>query len=123
METATATLKNYRQSPRKVRVVSDLIKGKKASDALVSLEFTPKRASQPVLKLLQSAIANAKAKSISLDNLYVSNITVDGGKIMYRRMPVSRGSAHPIRKRTSHITISLVEKEVKKKTKIKKENP
>ena len=117
---AVATLRNYRQSPRKVRVVASLIKNKKVNDALSLLEFTAKKATDPILKLLNSAISNAKNKDISLDNLVVHGIRVDVGKILYRRMPRARGSASPIRKRTSHITISLAEKEIKNKTKVKK---
>jgi large subunit ribosomal protein L22 len=123
MEKATATLKNYRQSPRKVRVVSNLVKGKKIQDAIDILEVTAKRASLPIVKLIKSAVANALNKSISLENLVVENIRVDGGAILYRRRPVAHGSFHPIRKRTSHLVVSLTVKEPKiKKSKVKKDN-
>ncbi len=123
MSSAIAKLNNYRQSPRKVRLVADSIKGKKANEALLNLDFTVKRASSPISKLLSSAIANAKNLGLDIDKLVVSKIEVNSGKILYRRMPVSRGSAHPIRKRTSHITIILEEKEPKKaKVKISKED-
>ncbi len=113
MAEAKAQLNNYRQSPRKVRVVANLVRGKSVQQALDTLTFTTKRSSQPLHKLLSSAIANAKNLSLSLDNLVVKEIKVDGGPILYRRRPRSRGMANPIRKRTSHINIVLAEKEVK----------
>lgn len=121
MATAIAKLNNYRQSPRKVRLVANAIKGKRALDAIVDLEFITKRSSLPILKLLNSAIANAKVSGIDTENLVVSKIEVNPGKILYRRRPVSRGSAHPIRKRTSHVSIILEEK-VKPVKKVSKES-
>ncbi len=109
MNQATATLSNYRQSPRKVRVVADLVRGKRATDAVLTLEFADKRASLPLRKLINSAIANAKAKSLDMENLVVKEIQVNTGKILYRRRPVSHGSAHPIRKRTSLVSVILEE--------------
>ena len=113
---ARATLNSYRQSPRKVRVVADLIRGKKVEDAMLTLTFTTKRASKPLEKLLALPVANAKNPSLPLENLVVKRISVDGGDILYRRRPRSRGMANPIRKRTSHINIVLeaVEPKVKK---------
>lgn len=119
MREVTAKLNSYRQSPRKVRLVAGLIRGKKVGDAKNRLGFTTKRAVNPIHKLLDSAIANAKDLGIEIDNLFVKSITVDGGQILYRRMPVSRGSANPIRKRTSNITIVLKEKQ-EKVSKLKK---
>jgi len=119
MAIASATLTNLRQSPRKVRVVARLVQGKKVADAIVSLQFTEKRASAPIRKLIESAIANAKAQSIETENLVVKTIEVNSGKILYRRMPAARGSAHPIRKRTSQISITLGDARVKaKKSKV-----
>lgn len=119
MAIASATLTNLRQSPRKVRVVARLVQGKKVADAIVSLQFTEKRASAPIRKLIESALANAKAQSIETENLVVKTIEVNSGKILYRRMPAARGSAHPIRKRTSQISITLGDAPVKvKKTKV-----
>jgi large subunit ribosomal protein L22 len=124
MNEAKATLKNYRQSPRKVRVVADLVRGKRVEDALITLTYTTKRATDPLSKLLSSAIANAKNLSIPTENLIVKEISVDGGAILYRRLPKSRGIATPIRKRTSHVTITLAEGKPKKikavKTKVAK---
>ena len=112
-----AFLKNYRQSPRKVRLVADLIKGKRVADALVMLDTLPKRASGPVNTLLNSAISNAKQAGISEDNLFIENITVNKGIVMKRSMPRARGSASRINKRTSHVMLTLIEKSVPKKAK------
>jgi len=112
-----AFLKNYRQSPRKVRLVADLIKGNKVVEAFTQLKALPKRASGPIEKMLASAIANAKQSGISEDNLYVANVTVDKGIVMKRSMPRARGSASRINKRTSHIMLTLVEKILEKKAK------
>ena len=106
-----ATLRNYRQSPRKVRLLVDLIRGKRAPEAVTLLAFTPKRASLQVKKLLESAIANAAhVSNIPAEELYVSKATVDQGVTISRWMPRARGSSSPIRKRCSHITIELSRK-------------
>ena len=110
MNEITAQLNDYRQSPRKVRVVADTIKGKSVVDAKNRLDFITKRATGPLNKLLNSAIANAKNSGANVENLWVKSITVNAGQILHRRRPVSRGSSHPINKRTSHIKIVLVEK-------------
>jgi large subunit ribosomal protein L22 len=114
MATAKATLSNFRQAPRKMRMVANLVRGKKVSDALVHLDFVAKKASLPIKTLIASALSNAKSLDIPTENLIVKIITVDGGAIMYRRRPAARGSAHPIRKRTSSIFVELGEKEAKK---------
>ncbi len=121
MATAKATLSNFRQAPRKMRLVANAVRGKKVSEVLVNLDFVAKKASLPIKTLIMSALANAKAQDIPTENLIVKTIKVDGGKIMYRRMPAARGSAHPIRKRTSAIFVELGEAESKKKVKIAKE--
>lgn len=115
MKEVTAQLNNHRQSPRKVRLVASLIRGKTIDDAKNKLGFVTKRAVSPIHKLLNSAIANAKSIGVPTENLVVKSISVDGGKILYRRRPVSRGSAHPIHKRTSHIKIVLAEGSLKTK--------
>jgi len=112
-----AFLKNYRQSPRKVRLVADLIKGNRVAEAFTQLKNLPKRASGPVEKLLASAVANAKNSGVSIEDLYVLNMTVDKGIVMKRSMPRARGSASRINKRTSHLMLTLVEKPTEKKTK------
>ncbi|MCI5108392.1 MAG: 50S ribosomal protein L22 [Candidatus Pacebacteria bacterium] len=108
--TARAKLSTYRQSPRKVRLVVDAIRGKKVSNALEILRFVDKRAAGPILTLLNSAISNAKDRGIKEENLYISKITVDEGPILYRRRARARGAAFSIRKRTSHIDLELSEK-------------
>lgn len=104
-----------------MRVVANLVRGKRVADALVNLQFTDKRASLPIRTLIASALANAKALELPADNLIVSSIRVDSGKILYRRRPTAHGSAHPVRKRTSQIFVELGEDPKQKKTKIKKE--
>lgn len=116
-----ATLSNFRQAPRKMRMVANAVRGKKVSEVLVNLDFIAKKASLPIKTLIMSALANAKAMDIPTDNLIVKTIKVDGGKIMYRRLPAARGSAHPIRKRTSAIFVELGEAVSKKKVKVVKE--
>jgi len=108
-----ASLKNYRQSPRKTRLVADLIKGQSVSHAYALLEHTPKRATDQIKKLLKSAVANAKQESsVHEKDLFVKEIRVDDGQTMKRYRPVSRGRAHPIRKRTSNISLVLMHKDV-----------
>lgn len=103
-----ASLKNYRQSPRKVRLVANLIRGKSAKEAVSILKFTVKRASHPVLKLLESAIANANHNfKIEADNLKITKIAVNPGYVLKRQLPRSRGMANQILKRTSHVLITL----------------
>ena len=121
-----AFLKNYRQSPRKVRLVAELIKGKRIAEALVLLDTLPKRASLPIKKLLNSAVSNAINNNSSIDpkDLFVDNVTVDKGVVLKRIMPRARGSASRINKRTSHVVLKLVEKkdtEKKVQKEIKKE--
>ncbi len=104
----TASLKNYRQSPRKVRLVANLIKGKKVTDAINMLEVVTKRSAGPLSVLINSAVANAKNNfNIEKDNLFVKEMRVDGGVVMKRSMPRARGSAFPIKKRTSHVLVVL----------------
>lgn len=104
----TAELNNYRQSPRKVRLVADSVRGKKVSVALTTLSFVPKRAAEPVKKLIESAVANAKHNfKLNPEDLYIKSIVVDPGFVMKRWMPKWRGTAHPIRKRTSHVKVVL----------------
>jgi large subunit ribosomal protein L22 len=108
MATASAHLNTYRQSPRKVRVVANLVRGKSVAEALDILTFVPKRAGLPLKKLLASAAANAKNLSLS-EHLIVKDISVDGGKILYRSIPMAHGRAFPMRKRTSHVSITVSE--------------
>jgi large subunit ribosomal protein L22 len=105
-----AFLKNYRQSPRKVRLIADLIRGKKTGEALATLQFVDKRASVPFAKVIQSAVANAKDQGKSTDKLFIKTVTVDKAPTMRRMMPRARGSASRINKRNSHIRVELGEK-------------
>ena len=110
MQEAKAQLKSYRQSPRKVRLVAKAVRGKSVTNALAQLGFTTKRAADPLYKLIRSAVANAKEKSMSEEKLVIKELKVDEGAILYRRRPRSRGMSNPIRKRTSHVSITLMEK-------------
>ena len=112
-----AFLKNYRQSPRKVRLVADLIKSKRVAEAFTQLKNLPKRASGPIEKLLASAVANAKNAGVSDTDLYVENVTVNKGIVLKRSMPRARGSASRINKRTSHLMLTLIDKGAENKTK------
>jgi len=106
-------LKYLHISPRKVRLVADAVRGKKIEDAQSILGFTVKKASLPILKLLNSAIANVKGKK---ENLYISKITVDEGPSMKRILPRAKGKGDVLKKRSSHVTLVLDEiKEIKKK--------
>lgn len=116
-----AMLSNYRQAPRKTRLLADLLRGKNVERALVILEHTDKRATHAFAKLVKAATTNAMHNNkTSKDKLFIKSITVDEGRTLKRIRPVSRGSAHPIRKRTSHIALELGIKEEKKETKKKK---
>ena len=109
---ARATLKYARISSRKVKIVADLIRGKKVDEALAIVKFTPKASSDIIEKLLKSAIANAENNhGMNRGNLIVSEIYANQGPTLKRIRPAAKGSAVRIRKRTSHITIVLKEKE------------
>lgn len=116
-----AYLKNYRQAPRKVRLVANLIKGKLVANADLELKHLAKRAALPMEKLLASAVANAKAAGVSVENLIVKNVTVDKGLVMKRMMPRAFGRGAPIHKHMCHVTITLAEATPKKVKKAKKE--
>jgi len=104
----TAKLNNYRQSPRKVRLVADLVRGKKATQAIEELGFLNKRASLAIKKLAQSAVANAKHNNnLKEEGLVIEKITVNSGPTLKRFRARARGRASAIKKRTSHIMITL----------------
>lgn len=103
-----AIARYIRISSRKVKIVIDLIRGKSVAEAKAILEFTPKAASEPVLKLLNSAVANAENNlDLSADTLYVAEVYANQGPTLKRFRPRAQGRATRIRKRTSHITIIL----------------
>ena len=109
---ARATLKFARISARKVKIVADLIRGKDVDEAISIVKFTPKASSEIIEKLLKSAIANAENNhEMKHENLYVAEIFANQGPTLKRIRPAAKGSAVRIRKRTSHITIVLKEKE------------
>jgi len=114
---ATAKIKNLRIAPRKVRLVADLIRGKYAREAEVILKFAVKRGTQDLLKLLQSAIANAKTNSQATGaDLYIKKIFVDEGPKYKRWRPRARGQSYQIQKKTSHVTIVLEGKKLEERT-------
>jgi large subunit ribosomal protein L22 len=108
---AKAVAKYVRISPRKVRQVVNLIRGKKISDALAILQFTPNGSTDDVAKVLKSAVANAGHNyDLNVDNLIITEICVDQGPTLKRIKPRAMGRADQIRKRTSHITVVVGEK-------------
>jgi len=111
-----AELKNYRQSPRKVRLVADVVRGKRVLNALVELSFLTKKASPIIKKLLNSAIANAK-HNFNLDekDLIIKEIRVDEGPTLKRWRAGARGTAYSIKKRTSRVLVIL--EDIKEKIK------
>jgi large subunit ribosomal protein L22 len=103
-----AILRYARISPRKVRRVTDLIKGKNAGDAMINLGFLPHRGSDLVAKVLKSAMANAEQKKVAdPESMKISKVFIDQGPTMKRMRPRAQGRADVIRKRTSHITLVL----------------
>ena len=103
-----ANVKYVRVSPRKVKIVIDLIRGKSVNEAEAILQYTPRTATEPVLKLLRSAIANGENNmGLNRDELYVAEIYAGQGPTLKRFHPRAKGMAYPILKRTSHITVVL----------------
>lgn len=102
-----ASLTNYKQSPRKVRLVADMIRGKSVTVARDSLVFLAKKSSPEMIKLLNSAIANARQQGMNPDELVVSKISVDKAQVIRRFKPMARGRAAGIRRTMSHINLEL----------------
>ncbi len=124
MTVIKSKLNNYRQSPRKVRLVADFVKGKKVTDVLDELVFLPKKASGEIKKMIESGVANAKENySLEKDSLYVKSLRVDQGYVMMRFRQRSRGSSAPIRKKTSKLTLELTDEAPVKKGKKKSLKP
>jgi large subunit ribosomal protein L22 len=106
-----ASVRSVRMSPRKARIVVEMIKGKQVEPALQILRASAKKAGVFTAKLLQSAISNAvQGNSVDADKLWIKNAYVDMGKTLKRYMPRAQGRATPIRKRSAHITIVLGER-------------
>jgi len=106
---AKVRLRNLHMAPRKVRLVANLIKGMPVEEALAQLTMNPARASGPVVKLLRSAISNAKNVGMKVEALKVKSIMVDEGPMMKRLLPRAMGRGTPIHKKMSHITLILGE--------------
>ena len=106
---AVARLRNVPTSPRKMRLLADLIRGMSVDDALNTLKFSTKHPSVPLEKLLMSAIANWRVKNEGVDvveaQLYVKTIFVDGGRVLKRMRPAPQGRAYRVRKRSNHVTL------------------
>lgn len=106
---AVARLRNYPTSPRKMRLLADLVRGLNVEDALNILKFSTKHPSVPMEKLLLSAVANWKVKNEGVDlaeaNLCIKTIFVDGGRVLKRMRPAPQGRAYRVRKRSNHVTI------------------
>ena len=103
-----AKLNNVPTSPRKMRLVADMVRGMEVNRALGALHFSTKEASRALEKLLKSAIANWETqtgKKADQETLYVSNIMVDGGLMLKRMLPAPQGRAYRVRKRSNHVTI------------------
>lgn len=115
---AIAKLRNCPISPRKMRSVADLLRGKEVGQALNILKFNPRHASKFLEKLLLSAISNWQSKnedkSIESSEIFVNEIKVDGGRILKRLRPAPQGRAHRIRKRSNHVTVVLESNNEKK---------
>ena len=106
---AVARLRNQPTSPRKMRLLADLIRGLEVEQALNTLKFSTKHPSVPLEKLLLSAIANWRVKNADTDvasaDLFVKTIFVDGGRVLKRMRPAPQGRAYRVRKRSNHVTI------------------
>jgi large subunit ribosomal protein L22 len=106
----TATHKFARISPQKSRLVVDMIRGKRVQDALTLLKFTRKRAAVMIYQVLKSATANADEQEADVNRLFVKECRIDPGPILHRFQPKDRGRAFPIKKRSSHIIVTVDEK-------------
>ena len=117
---AVAKLRNYQTSPRKMRLLADLIRGEKVEKALAVLEFNTKHPAVPLRKLVLSAISNWKAKNEGADEsqLIVKTIFVDGGRTLKRMRPAPQGRGYRVRKRSNHVTVIVDEKVIKEKKEI-----
>lgn len=119
MKTQTAKLNHLRISPRKARLVANMLKGLSANEAEAQLLISPQKSVGPILKLLRSAVSNSKQQQLNPENLFIKEIRVDGGPMLKRFMPRAQGRATMIQKKTSHITLVLGESEKPRTTRFK----
>jgi large subunit ribosomal protein L22 len=111
-----AHARGLKLAPRKMRLVTNLVKGMRVADALTQLQFTNKKGAKMLIKLLMSATANAEHNfSMNRDNLFIKTITCDMGQVLQRSFPRARGSAFVIRRKMSHVNVVLEERAVKGK--------
>ena len=123
MKTASAKLNYLRMAPRKVRLIANAINGLPVSEAEAQLLMSPRKAAEPLLKLLRSAIANSKQKNLKLENLFIKESRVDQGPMLKRQMPRAMGRATMIQKKTSHVSFILIEKEESHKARFTSNKP
>lgn len=115
-----ASARHVHIAPRKMRLVTNMVKGMNALDAMTQLQHANKKAAPILIKLIQSAIANAKNNfSLDTDHLFIKSVTADMGKVMKRYFPRARGSAFVIRRKMSHINVVLEERKQGKASKVK----
>lgn len=112
---ANATLQSHNQTPRKVRLVTELVKGKKIAQALEALEFLPRRAALPIAKLIKSAVASAMLQGEDMETLTVQSITVENAGMLKKYMPRAFGRATLIRRRKSRVIVKLAPAKTKSK--------
>jgi large subunit ribosomal protein L22 len=115
-----ATAQYIRVAPRKVRLVADVIRKMAPNEAVLYLKTLSKHASEPLAKVISSALANAKVKNASADTLIFKTIEVMGGPAMKRWQPVAKGSAHAYKKRMTHIRVILVDRTIDSQKNISK---
>lgn len=108
---AIAKLNNLKIAPRKVRLVSGLMKGRSVNEALAQLQVMPWRSAPALTKLLKSVMVNAKNKSMNAEKLFIESVSVDQGPMLKRHLPRAMGRATPIHKKMSHVTIVLGERD------------
>lgn len=111
MNKAKATIYNLRITPRKVRLVSDTLKGKSVNESMAQLQLMPWRSAPSISKLLKSAVENAKNKKMDVAKLFIESITVNQGPMLKRSLPRAQGRATPIQKKMSHLSVTLGEKD------------
>lgn len=122
-----AKLNDCPSSPRKMRLVADLVNGKNVENALHILQHTPNYAAEKLMKLLKSALANWQVKNEGVrmedSNLYVKEVCVDGGRALKRVQPAPQGRAHRIKKRSNHVTVIIDSRVKKEETEVVTNNP